>query len=756
MTDSDKNFYGTIKTHYVNSTPWWPEKKQAPGKAPNILYILLDDTGYSDIGCYGSLIDTPNIDRLAEDGLRYRDFHVNAMCSPTRASLMSGCNHHSAGMGYLANYDLGFPSYRGRVERKHGFISETLVENGYNTFMLGKWHLINDCDCTGAGPFDHWPLSRGFNRFYGFLGACTSQFYPDLVCGNEFVDQPKTPDEGYHLSEDITDRAIKYIGDLKSNDPDKPFFCYLSFGANHSPHHAPKEYIDRYRGAFDEGWDKYRERVFEKQKKLGILPENAVLTGKDRYIEYWDSYSDAEKKVLARYMEVYAGFMTHTDAQIGRVTDYLKKIGQYDNTMIIFMADNGASAEGTPYGLKNTYYHFLTEKFPGPISGDELKDLGSEYASSHYPIGWAHASNTPLKLYKSWTHNGGIKVPLIITYPDLIKDKGGIRSQYHHVIDIFKTVLDVCGVNEPAVIKGVPQEPKHGISMSYTFENREEKSRRNVQYYEMLGNRGIWADGWKAVCDHVANPTFDFSLDEWELYNTESDFCETNNLAEKQPEKLKEMIDLWWHEADKYGVLPMLESHMKKQEGFHSKAILKFPPEKPRPERVIYPEYAGGTGVRLPLNPFRLKVYASYKKGDEGVLLSGGDNQGGFALYVQDNRLKVHNNWLNFEHTGTQSDIELPEGDLEFTFEYTTGKSGPSKGVIMIDQKPCGEFSFGEHGINSATLCIGRFPYVSVTGDMREKLHYKYTNNIDRIVLISRPLDDMDKTMELGKKARIE
>jgi len=756
MTDTDKNFKGTIKTHYVDSTPWWPEKKQAPESAPNILYILLDDTGYSDIGCYGSLIDTPNIDKLAEDGLRYRDFHVNAMCSPTRASLMSGCNHHTAGMGYLANYDLGFPNYRGRVDPKYGFISETLVENEYNTFVLGKWHLINDSDCTAAGPFDHWPLSRGFNKFYGFHNACTSQFYPDLVCGNEFVDQPKTPDESYHLSEDITDKAIKYIGDLKSNDPDKPFFCYLTFGALHSPHHAPKEYIDRYKGAFDEGWDKYRKKVFEKQKNLGLLPEHAVLTDKDRFVQDWDKYSEYEKKVLARYMEVYAGFMTHTDDQIGRAIDYLKKIGQYDNTMIVFMADNGASAEGTPYGLKNTYYHFLTEKFPDPIPEEQLEDIGSEYASSHYPIGWAHASNTPLKLYKSWAHNGGIKVPLIITYPDRIKDKGSIRPQYHHVIDIYKTVLDVCNIEEPEMIKGVPQEPKHGVSMSYTFDAPDEKGKRHVQYYELIGNRGIWADGWKAVCDHTANPTFDFSKDIWELYHTETDFCEANNLAEKHPEKLKEMIDLWWHEAGKYGVLPMLESHMKKQEGFHSKAILRFPPVKPRSKRIIYPEYSGGTGVRLPLNPFILKVFASYKKGDEGVLVSGGDNQGGFALYIQDNRLKFHNNWLSFEHSNVQSDIELPEGNLELSFEHVTEESRVSTGCLMINTKPCGELTFGEHGIYSASLCVGRFPYVSITGDMREKLHYEYTNSINRVELVTRPLNDLDKTLELEKEARIE
>jgi arylsulfatase len=439
MAQTDKNFRGITKTSYIYSTPWWPDKKQAPECAPNILYILMDDTGYADIGCYGSLIETPNLDQLAADGLRYSDFHVNPMCSPTRASLMSGCNHHTAGMGYLSNYDLGFENYRGRVDPKYGFISETLLENGYNTFMLGKWHLANDGDLTSVGPFSQWPLGRGFEKYYGFLNACTNQFYPALVNGNEFVDPPKTPEEGYHVSEDITDKAISYIGDAKSVDPDKPFFCYLAFGANHCPHQVPRSYIDRYKGAFDAGWDVYRQKVFEKQKRLGIIPDNAVLTENDRFVRDWDSYSPQEQRILAKYMEVYAAFTTHTDEQIGRVIDYLKKIGQYDNTLIVFLTDNGASAEGTPWGIKNTYYHFITEKFPDIISEDEVDVLGSENASAHYPIGWAHASNTPFKLYKSWAHSGGVKVPLIMTCPKAIRDKGGIRSQYHHVVDLYQT-----------------------------------------------------------------------------------------------------------------------------------------------------------------------------------------------------------------------------------------------------------------------------------------------------------------------------
>jgi arylsulfatase len=757
MAQQNKEFKGTIKTHYLDSTPWWPEKKKAPEGAPNVLYILMDDTGFADVGCYGSLIDTPNIDSLASDGLRYQNFHVNPMCSPTRASLLSGCNHHNVGMGYLANYDLGFEGYKGRVDKKYGFISEALVENGYNTFAVGKWHLANDQDLSGTGPFDYWPLSCGFNKYYGFLNACTNQFYPALVCGNEFVDQPKTPAEGYHVTEDLTDRAIRYIGDSISKAPDKPFFCYLAYGAQHSPLQAPKEYIDRYKGKFNNGWDAYRREVFERQKKLGIIPENTILPEDKTYTEDWDSCTEAEKRVLAKYMEVYAGFMTHTDDQIGRVINYLKKIGQYDNTVIVFLTDNGASPEGTPWGIKNTMYHFHTEKYPPVISEEDSEELGSEDAYCHYPTSWAYASGTPLRLYKSWSHNGGVKVPCIITYPKGIKDKGGIRTQYHHVIDIYKTVMELCGIDEPAVIKGVVQEPKQGVSMTYTFENPKEPTKRHVQYYEMLGNRGIWADGWKAVADHVQNPTFDFSKDVWELYNTDNDFSESVNLADKYPEKLKELIELWWCEAGRNKVLPMLESHMKKMEGYHSKGILRFQPTKRRTHFALYPEMTGGS-VSIPQASFTIAVTASYKNGDEGVLFSGGDNQGGHALYIQDGRLKYHHNWFGYQHTCLEADTALTEGKLKIVYDFVFLKPGSGLVRLLVDGKPVGKvlinatplFPFGG-------LSIGRFGTVSVTGSMKEKKLYKYTNEIDVVeVDLERPMNDMDMMLKMAEELKQE
>ncbi len=757
MSEEKQEYQGIIKTNYKDSTPWWPEDR-AQKDMPNILYILIDDTGYSDVGCYGSLIETPNIDALAAEGLRYRDFHVNAMCSPTRASLLTGCNHHTAGMGFIAEINMGFPGYQGSVGHEYGFISETLLRHGYATYALGKWHLVAPETRTSTGPFDQWPLGRGFEKYYGFLGAATGQFYPELVCGNEFVSPPKTPEEGYHLSEDLADRAISYIGDLKSNIPEKPFFCYLAFGAHHSPLQAPSKYIDRYKGKFDEGWDVYREKVFKKQKSLGIIPDNCQLPANDYIAPKWDTLTENEKRIFPKYMEVYAGFVSHTDAQIGRVVDYLKKIGQYDNTLIVFMSDNGASAEGGRWGTTSHGYHYVTEKDQPLIGKEDLESLGSPDVKAHYPSGWARACNTPLRMYKSWTHCGGIKVPLIITYPDKIKDKGSIRRQYHHVIDINKTVLEICNIEPPGELDGVCQEPKHGVSMAYTFDNPDEKTHRHVQYYEMVGNRGIWADGWKAVADHAINPTLDFSRDNWELYQTDVDFSECNNMAGQYPEKLRELVALWWHEAGKYGVLPLAESHLKKAENFNSKKMYRYAPVKPRTHYVYYPEFTTGPGPRLAQDSYTAKAHVNYKSGNEGVLFACGDNGGGYALYIQEGKLKFHYNWVSMKHFHVDSDIALPEGELELAFDFVLTRPGAGVGRLLINGRPSGNVYIESQPLfQGGTFGIGRFPLVSVTGGMKEKKNYPYTNRIEKVEFsLERPLNDMDLILETEHALRNE
>ncbi len=751
MPASDSNFPGVIKTRYSDSTPWWPEDKK-PGKdAPNVLYILLDDTGYSQVGCYGSLVETPNIDSLAADGLRFRDFHVNAMCSPTRASLLSGCNNHTVGFGYLSNNDLGFPNLRGEVDPKYGFISETLQQAGYFTCALGKWHLTNESHISGAGPFDQWPCGRGFDKYYGFLNAMTSQYTPALTQGNEYVDAPKSPEEGYQLGADLIDKAIGYIGDQKSCAPEKPFFCYLAFGAMHGPHHAPRDYVERYKGQFDEGWDVYRDKVFAKQKELGLIPQDTVLTGHNKLSPAWDSLTDRQKKVFARYMEVFAGYLTYTDEQIGRLLDYLKKIGQYDNTMIVFLTDNGASAEGGPNGCYNEYYHVYSMNWEELVDDERFDELGSAAADSNYPQGWAWAGNAPLKWYKSWVHAGGIKVPCIISYPKMIKDKGTIRTQFHHVIDINSTVLDVCGIEQPSAIKGVEQEVKHGVSMRYSFDEADAPRQRKIQYFEMHGNRGIWCDGWKAVANHVDSPTFEDDV--WELYNTDEDFSESNDLAAVYPEKLQMLKDLWWHEAGKFGVLPLIESHFREINGFNFNHMFKFPPADQKTTFTYYPEMSPNyLKPRLGNKSYTITAHIDYQPGDEGVLMGGGINSGGFALYIEQGRLKYHYNYLQNKAFDIVYDEPLTPGKHDVAFDFINTADNQGVGRLLVDGRPGGEVAISSFPLfpMPGTFAVSRYGESPINPAHRDKGYFKYNGTLSSIDLnLDRPADDLDEMMEL-------
>ncbi len=747
-------FKGIIKTSYMDSAPWWPQPKKPPDGAPNVLYVVLDDTGYAQLGCYGSLVPTPNMDSIAADGLRFSDFHVNAMCSPTRASLLTGCNHHTVGLGYLSNYNLGFPSVCGNIDPKYGYISETLLENGYSTFAVGKWHLCNQISMNGAGPYDQWPLGRGFEKYYGFLNASTSQFHPTLIQDNTVVDPPKRPGEDYHLSSDLVDHAIKYIGTQKSVAPEKPFFCYLAFGAMHGPHHAPKDYMEKFDGAFDEGYDVCREKVFARQKELGLIPPDTVLPERNEMAKPWDSLTPWEKKVYARFMEAFAGYLNYTDVQLGRLLQYLKKIGQYDNTLIVLVADNGASAEGGPNGSVSELYHLLSMHWPKLADEEGYEKIGTEDAQNNYPPGWAWAGNTPLKLYKTWVHAGGVKVPFIISCPNRIRDGGGIRNQYHHVVDVNATVLDVCGITQPTVIKGVTQEAKPGVSMRYCFDDAGAPRQRHVQYYEMLGNRGIWADGWKAVANHV--DCLDFDKDKWELYHTDEDFSESNDLADTYPKKLSELINLWWHEAGTYGVLPMLESHFTKRDGFDFNRMLRFAPSEYRSHLPYYPEMdINGPAPRLANKSFTITAYADYRDGDEGVLAAAGVNVGGYALYIEDGRLKFHFNYLDESFFQFESDEKLVPGNHALAFDFAN--THPDKGVgrVLVDGKPSEAVAVAVYPLFPVAggLAIGRYPSSPVQHAHKGKGYYHYTGEIDRVEFdLERPTDDMDMMLELERE----
>ncbi len=741
-----------IKTRYQDSTPWWPEEKRPPEDAPNVLYILLDDTGYSQVGCYGSPIETPHIDSLADDGLRYRDFHVNAMCSPTRASLLTGCNNHTVGFAHVCNFHLGFPNMAGEVDPKFGFISETLHDAGYFTCALGKWHLLSKSHMTGAGPFDQWPCGRGFDKFYGFLPFGTNQYSPTLVQGNEVIDPPKLPEEGYQLGADLVDKAIGYIGDQKSCAPEKPFFCYLAFGAMHGPHHAPREYIDHYKGKFDEGWDVYREKVFAKQKELGLIPQDTVLTERNKLSPPWDSLTDRQKKVFTRYMEVFAGYLTYTDEQIGRLLDYLKRIGQYDNTMIVFLTDNGASAEGGPNGCYNEFFHILSMNWEDLLDDEHLEQLGSEDANSNYPPGWAWAGNTPLKWYKSWVHAGGIKVPCIISYPKMIKGRGAIRNQFHQVVDINSTVLDVCGIEQPERIKGVKQDPKHGISMRYTFDDADAPRQRKVQYFEMFGNRGIWHDGWKAVANHVDSPSFEEDI--WELYNTDKDFSESNDLAAQFPDKVEELKDLWWHEAGTYGVLPMFESHFRTINGFNFNHLAKFAPSEYKTHYTYYPEMTPHfTAPRLGNKSFTISAFIDWKPGDEGILVGAGTNSGGYTLFIEDGHLRFHFNYLQNRAYDLISDIPLTSGKHTLTFAFVNTGNNCGAGRLRTDGRAvCAPVEIATEPLFPVAgyFAVGRYGESPINPEHKGKGYYKYIGKLDKIEYnLDRCEDDMDRMFDM-------
>ncbi|HZH58761.1 MAG TPA: arylsulfatase, partial [Metabacillus sp.] len=613
---------------------------------------------------------------LAAEGLRYNNFHTTAICSPTRAALLTGRNPHSAGVSFVSEYDSGFPHSRGKVRKDSALLSEVLVEHGYNTFAVGKWHLAPGKEQTNSGPFDNWPLGRGFERYYGFLPGATNQWNPDLVEDNHRVRQPKSAEEGYHITEDLTDKAISYIKYQTSESPEKPFFTYLAYGAPHAPHHAPKEFIDKYKGKFDQGWDVIREEWFEKQKEIGLVPKDAVLPERNPDVKAWDVLTDDEKKLYTRLQEAFAGFLEHTDHHIGRFIAFLEEINRLDDTLFIFLSDNGACAMGGEEGTINSW-HGGNESLQSKLS--RLDEVGGPKANNHYPKGWAYAGNTPLKWYKSYVHEGGIRDPLIIRYPEEIKDPGTIRTQYHHVTDIVPTILELLDLEMPEQIKGISQQPIHGTSMLYTL-NSDEKTHKTKQYYEMIGNRGIWHNGWKAVSAH--KPNGDFANDVWELYNTDLDFTETNNLADIYPDKLRELIDLWWKEAETYGVFPLDGRSLdKKLEGMKkAKAQFSEPTFK-----VFYPAevpFHGAIAPDLRNKEFEISAEVILTADTEGVIFAHGENSGGISYFIKEGKLHFYFNHQNVQGYLISSKVKLETG--YYTLKVKHEKLADNQGKIHL------------------------------------------------------------------------
>ncbi len=734
-------FTGRMGRTVSESEPAWPAPVRSEPDAPNILYIVLDDTGYGQFGCYGSPINTPNLDRLAHNGLRYTNMHTTALCSPSRSCMLNGRNHHSNGMACITEGSTGYPGSNGAIPFENGFLSEMLLPHGYATFCVGKWHLTPAEQISAAGPYNRWPLGRGFDRYYGFLGGDTHQYYPDLVFDNHQVEPPKTPEQGYHLTVDLADKAIEFVADLKQVAPDKPFFLYFATGANHAPHQVPTEWADKYKGKFDNGWDAYREQVFARQKEFGIVAEDAVLSRHDPDVQQWDDLSDDERRLYARMMEVFAGFFEHTDHQIGRLLDFLEAIGQLDNTLIMVISDNGASAEGGPHGSVNENKFFNNVPDDLQQNLDALDELGGPKYFNHYPWGWTFAGNTPFRRWKRETYRGGVSDPFLVHWPEGIRAKGEIRTQYAHAIDMVPTVLASLGIEAPTELRGVAQSPIEGVSFAHSFDDADAPSKHHTQYFEMFAHRSIYHDGWRAVCPFpgtsfaeagVSFGQLELTEDQlreldatgWELYHVEVDPAETNNVAEHERAKLIEMIALWYTEAGKYNVLPL-----------DSRGTMRFADERPQiaSERDTYVYFPNTQAVpenvaaKVLNRAHTITVDAEVAAGDEGVLACHGSNVGGYVLFVQDGGLHYVHNYVGAEELRVSAVHPIPPGkrSLRYEFEPTgppdlrTGKGAAGTAKLFVDEELVGQAEFPVTvplalGLGSG-FAVGRNPGSSVS-----------------------------------------
>ncbi len=700
-----EQFQGVVGRILEESTPAWPQPVRAAEGTPNVLFIVLDDVGYGQISCFGGLCRTPNLDRLAQNGLRYGNFHTTALCSPTRSALLTGRNHHTNAMAGIVEFPAGFPGYTCEIPFENGLLSEMLTPRGFAAYAVGKWHLTPQIEMNMAAPRNRWPLGRGFERFYGFLGGDTDQYNPDLVADNHSIHSPRTSEEGYHLTEDLADKAIEFLTDLRNVDAGKPFFLYFCTGAGHAPHHAPPEWIEKYRGEFDMGWDRAREVIFQRQQEIGIIPANTDLTPRPHWIQEWETLAEDEKTLYSRMMEVFAGFISHTDHHIGRVIDYIEQLGELDNTIIVAISDNGASAEGGPHGSLNeaAFFNRLPESVDECLA--RIDDLGTPHAYNHYPFGWAWAGNTPFQRWKREVHEGGVADFCIIHWPSGIQTNGEVRGQFTHVVDVAPTVLDVLNIQPPEKINGITQSPMQGISFAHTLNDAAGESRHETQYYEMLGNRAIYHKGWKAVTYHgtegmiydgVTDPTKPFDQDVWELYHVAEDFSENRDLSSECPDKLRDLQELWWIEAARNNVLPL-------QATFSGRGRTR-PRPGGRRQRYIY--RPGGA-------PIEFFAAANFKNrshtitaeveiptgGAEGVLLSVGSRFGGFVLYVKDGRLRYDYNLLSRGHYKMESSEAIPIGSC--TLGYSFQKTG---------SQPFGAGGSGRLHINDRIVAESQFP----------------------------------------------
>jgi arylsulfatase A-like enzyme len=709
-------FKGEIGRTYKESVPDKIPIIKAPNGAPNVLLILIDDCGYGQWGTFGGQVATPNLDRLAMMGLRYTRFHTTALSSPSRAALLTGRNHHSVGTGVITELGDGYPGYSGQIPKSAAMVSEILRQNGYSTAWFGKNHNVPDWETSISGPYDRWPGLQGFDHFYGFVGGEANQWAPTLYRDNDPVamEVPKGKEGHYTLNDSLADEAISYIYQQKSVTPDRPFFVYYAPGATHAPHHVPPEWMDKFKGQFDQGWDKYREETYQRQLKLGVIPPDTKLTPRPKEIPAWDSLSADQKRVAARLMEAFAAYTAQTDYEVGRVLDAVEQIGQLNNTLIFWeIGDNGASMEGTLYGTFNEMASLGGIPQDPAFMLQHIDEIGGPKAYNHFPVGWAWAMDTPFQWGKQVaSHLGGTRNPLVIVWPDRIKDQGGIRSQFHHVIDIAPTILEAAKIPQPTEVNGVKQKPIEGVSMLYTFDDANAKGTRHVQYFEMFGNRALYKDGWVAACRHGRLPwqtgSFDFDKDTWELYDLANDFSEDNNVAAKYPDKLKELQDAFWVEAEKYQVLPLDDRLAERADPTLRPSLIEG--------RTTFTYYPGK--VRIPESSaaqinnrsYTITAYVDVPPGGtDGVVVADGGVVGGITLYVKDGRPTYEYNWISQEHYKVTSSEVLAPGPntIRMEFHYDgggLGKGGTATlsvndkkvGSVRIDQTSWGRFSADE------------------------------------------------------------
>jgi arylsulfatase len=739
----DPEFTGKIGETYKDSTPDYPLPVKPPKGAPNVLLILLDDVGFGMCSPFGGPVPTPNLDQLATNGLKYTRFHTTALCSPTRGALLCGRNHHSCGTGVIIEMGTGYPGYTGMIPKSTALVSEMLRDNGYATGMFGKWHNTPEPDISPGGPFDRWPTGMGFDYFYGFNQGETHQYYPVIYRNTTWTPQPKSPEEGYHFTADMTDEAIAWTQNVRAADRDKPWFVYFSTSGVHAPHHAPKAYRDKYKGKFDHGWDKQRELTLAKQLEMGVIPKGTKLTARPESIPSWDSRSADEKKVYTRLMENFAGYMEYTDAEVGRLIDSLAASGELDNTLVIYVVgDNGASAEGGLEGTFSEVASLLGTQLGLESTLKRIDEIGGPTSEPHVPVGWAWAMDAPFQWTKQVaSHFGGTRNPMVIHWPKGIKAKGEIRTQFHHVIDVVPTVLEACKISEPKVVNGIAQKPIEGVSMLYSFDDANAKGRRTTQYFELATNRAIYDDGWVACSEYglpwvTAGRGDGFVNAPWELYNIEEDFSEANDLAKTNPEKLKELQAKFVEEAKKYGVFPL-------DPRFSERMDPKLREAGEPPTSWTY----NGNNVWLPepigpqLFPRAHTITATLEipqGGAEGVVTCAGAFSAGWTLYIKDKKPMFRYQAFELADVEIPGTVEFPDGKVTLKTEFTpdaASKTGGGTLKLFVNDRPAGEGkltrTFFRHGLEPFE--VGRDSITPVDPAYKDKGEFAFTGTIEQV-----------------------